>query len=119
MGEAKNGAYRDHSRTTSVAPEVDVDWKERYYSPIAADLWATGRVLEFLLFQSHDPESPELKLLWLISKLLLNHDPTQRPSADADAVLGMLTRDVATTLPRPVPEEVNSRSAIHTESPIQ
>ena len=95
------------------APEVGDDWKERYYSPIAADLWATGRVLEFLLLRSHDPESPELKLLWLISRLLLNYDPMQRPSADA--VLGMLPRDV----PRLVSEEVNGPLAVHTKSPIQ
>ena len=64
------------------APEVGDDWKERYYSPIAADLWATGRVLEFLLSRSNDPESPELKPLWSISRLLSNNDPVQRPGAD-------------------------------------
>jgi len=70
------------------APEVGDDWKERYYSPIAADLWATGRVLEFLLSRSNDSESPELKPLWSISRLLSNNDPVQRPGADQ--VLAML-----------------------------
>ena len=64
------------------APEVGDDWKERYYSPIAADLWATGRVLEFLLSRSDDPKSPKLKLLRSISRRLLDDDPAQRPGAD-------------------------------------
>jgi len=64
------------------APEVGDDWKERYYSPIAADLWATGSVLEFLLSLSDDPKSPELKQLRSISWQLLSDDPWQRPGAD-------------------------------------
>lgn len=99
------------------APEVGDDWKERYYSPIDADLWATGRVLEYMLFRSDDPESPELKLLWLISRLLLNDDAIQRPSADV--ALGMLLRDAATAMPRPMPEEINGPSVIHAEFPIR
>jgi len=83
------------------APEVGDDWKERYYSPIAADLWATGRVLEFLLSRSNDPESPELKRLWSISRLLSNDDPAQRPGA-AQA-LAMLPRDATTNKPRRAP----------------
>jgi len=64
------------------APEVGDDWKERYYSPIAADLWATGEVLEFLLYLSDHPKSPALtRLLW-ISKRLLDDDPEKRPGAD-------------------------------------
>jgi serine/threonine protein kinase len=64
------------------APEVGDDWKERYYSPIAADLWATGKVLEFLLYLSDHPKSPTLtRLLW-ISKWLLNDDPEKRLGAD-------------------------------------
>jgi serine/threonine protein kinase len=61
------------------APEVG---DERYYSPIAADLWATGRVLGFLLSRSDDPKSPKLKLLQSISRRLLNDDPARRPGAD-------------------------------------
>ena len=58
-------------------PEVRDDWKERYYSPIAADLWATRRVLELLLSRSNDPKSPKLKPLQSISGLLLKDDPVQ------------------------------------------
>ena len=61
------------------APEVGDDWKERHY---AADLWATGRVLGFLLPLSDDPKSPELKRLWSISGQLSDDDPGQRPGAD-------------------------------------
>ena len=80
------------------APEVGDDWKERYYSPIAADLWATGRVLEFLLSRSNDPESPELKPLWSISRLLLNDDPAQRPGADR--ALARLPKNATSAMPR-------------------
>ena len=64
------------------APEVGDDWKERYYSPIAADLWAVGRVLEFLLSLSNDPKSPKLKPLRSMSGRLLDDDAAQRPGAD-------------------------------------
>ena len=61
------------------APEVR---DKVYYSPIAADLWATGSVLEFLLSRSDDPNSPKLKPIWAITGLLSNDDPVQRPGAD-------------------------------------
>jgi len=77
------------------APEVGDDWKERYYSPIAADLWTTGKVLEFLLSRSNGPKSPVLNLLQLISGLLLSDDPAQRPGADI--ALAMFSRDATTT----------------------
>ena len=61
------------------APEVRDD---TYYSPITADLWATGSVLKFLLSRCDEPNSPELKPIWAITGLLLNDDPVQRPGAD-------------------------------------
>jgi len=73
-------------------------------------------MLEFLLFRTSDPQSPELKLLSSISELLLNDDQTKRPGADK--VLAMLPRDTTTAMRRPVPE-VKGPSAIHTEFPIR
>ena len=73
------------------APEVR---DETYYSPIAADLWATGSVLQSLLSRSGNPNSPELEPIWAITRLLLNNDPVQRPGADR--ALAMLPRDTTT-----------------------
>jgi len=85
------------------APEVrDEPYKgEAYYSPIAADLWATGSVLKFLLSRSGDHNSPKLKQIRAITGLLLNDDPVQRPGADQ--ALAMLPRDVTTATPRRLP----------------
>jgi len=67
------------------APEVR---DETHYSPIVADLWATGSVLKSLLPRSDDSNSPKLKPIWAITGLLLNDDPAQRP--EADQALAML-----------------------------
>lgn len=92
-----------------VAPEVvDDDGGARYYSPIAADLWATGNLLGFLLRRSDARDLPELKSLQLICKLLVNDDPAQRPGADEG--LARLSGHDATTLP-----SVGSPSTVHAE----
>jgi serine/threonine protein kinase len=63
------------------APEVvDSGVGRGFYSPIAADLWATGNILHFLLSHT-ESKSPVLKRLQMISSKLLNDDPSQRPSA--------------------------------------
>jgi serine/threonine protein kinase len=61
------------------APEVG---DETNYSAIRADLWATGNVLQSLLFRCKDLESSELGTLWRISNMLMADNPRERPTAD-------------------------------------
>jgi len=93
------------------APEVR---DETYYSPIAADIWAAGSLLTFLLARCDDPSSPKLKPIQRISRLLLNHDPAQRPGADE--ALAMLTRDKTAAVTHQVPSQLVNGSAKRTDS---
>ena len=83
------------------APEVGSSKQRgRYYSPIAADLWATGNILRFMISCIVELDSPELKLLQLISRLLMDDDAKQRPSAKE--ALNMLLGGATSALPLPV-----------------
>lgn len=76
------------------APEIKADdWKERYYSLIDADLWATGNLLEYILLRCDEPKSPQLSTLWSIARKLMVETPSARPSIDE--ALGMLTASEA------------------------
>ena len=83
------------------APEVGSSkQKGRYYSPIAADLWATGNILCFMMSRIAELDSPEFKRLQLISRLLMDDDAKQRPGAKE--ALTMLLGDTTSNLPLPV-----------------
>jgi len=83
------------------APEVGSSkQKGRYYSPIAADLWATGNILRFMISCIGELDSPELKMLRLISRLLMDDDAKQRPSAKE--ALNMLLGAATSAPPLPV-----------------
>ena len=83
------------------APEVGSSkQKGRYYSPIAADLWATGNILCFMMSRIAELDSPELKRLRLISGLLMDDDAKQRPSAKE--ALTMLLGGTTSNPPLPV-----------------
>jgi serine/threonine protein kinase len=59
-----------------VAPEEgEQDGPEQTFNPIAADLWATGRILKYL---SGFMESRESDLLMVTARQLMHEDPTQR-----------------------------------------
>lgn len=59
--------------------------KETTHSPMAADLWAAGSLMDHMLMSSQDYHAAELGILWEIAYLLMDKDPTQRPSAE-DAI---------------------------------
>jgi serine/threonine protein kinase len=59
-----------------VAPEEgEEDGPEQRFNPIAADLWATGRILKYIsdIMGSEDSDS-----LMVIARQLMHEDPTQR-----------------------------------------
>jgi len=80
------------------APEVGSSkQKARYYSPIAADLWATGNIFCSMISCFLELDSPELKMLRLSSRLLMDDDAKQRPSAKE--ALSMLLGGATSTPP--------------------
>lgn len=94
--EGRNKYFADGPVGTEgfTAPEIGFEHKHRckeiIYSPVAADLWATGRLMEYILMSSENNDAPEFKTLRRISKLLTHSDPAQRPSAeDALAILSL------------------------------
>jgi serine/threonine protein kinase len=78
-----------------MAPEIrQCEKREGAYCAIPADLWAAGNLLEYLLFKCDEPKSSALAMLWSISSLLMNNNPTQRPSAkQALAMLDTLSEN--------------------------
>jgi serine/threonine protein kinase len=76
VDECVSGSFGTEGFT---APEVG---DETSYSAIRADLWATGNVLQSLLFRCRDLDSSELSMLWRISNMLMAEDPRERPTAD-------------------------------------
>ena len=60
-----------------MAPEIgNQDGPRRSYSPIRADLWSCGLILQYLTSNSADKEDDHLKAL---TKRLLNINPQLRP----------------------------------------